>query len=187
MERLARLLVWLLPRIRESRHRKKLFFSFFSAGNINMLKIFKRNTQRENIARICLRVARFGLFFSFIFFAMFVSVSAAAGKENIIDTIKTNLGTAGVTAGVTAKEPVSVEVILGQLMKYALLLLGSFFLALVVYGGYLWMTARGSEDDVKKATGIIRDAMIGLILVLGAWMITEYILYYTLKAAQFEL
>ena len=54
-------------------------------------------------------------------------------------------------------------------------LLGVIFIVLMVYAGFLWMTARGNEDQVKKAVGIIQTAIIGLIIVIAAYSITYFV------------
>lgn len=53
---------------------------------------------------------------------------------------------------------------------------GSIFLLIVIYAGYLWMTARGNEEQVSKAKKITREVVIGLLLIVLARIITEYIL-----------
>ncbi|MFH1173455.1 MAG: hypothetical protein V1692_02910 [bacterium] len=65
---------------------------------------------------------------------------------------------------------------IGQLIGAALSLLGVLFLALMVYGGYLWMTARGNEDQIKKAKEIIIAAVTGLAIVLAAYAITSFVM-----------
>jgi len=46
---------------------------------------------------------------------------------------------------------------------------------LVIYGGFLWMTARGNEQQVTKAKDLIISAVIGLVIVLAAYAITAYV------------
>lgn len=65
---------------------------------------------------------------------------------------------------------------IGQLIGAALSFLGVLFLALMVYGGYLWMTARGNEDQVKKAREIIIAAVTGLAIVLAAYAVTTFVM-----------
>ena len=60
-------------------------------------------------------------------------------------------------------------------IKMALGLLAVIFLVLMVYAGYLWMMARGNEDDVKKAKDIIIAAIIGLIIIVAAYSITYFV------------
>lgn len=63
----------------------------------------------------------------------------------------------------------------GELINGALGLLGVVLLILLVYGGYTWMMASGNEEEVTKAKNIIRDAIIGLIIIMAAGAITYFI------------
>ncbi|MBI2443941.1 MAG: hypothetical protein HYV42_01705 [Candidatus Magasanikbacteria bacterium] len=64
----------------------------------------------------------------------------------------------------------------GRVIKAALGLAGTVFLALTIYAGILWMTASGNEEQVTKATGILRQAIIGLIIVLSAYGLVVFVL-----------
>jgi len=48
-------------------------------------------------------------------------------------------------------------------------------MAYIVYAGYLWIIARGEEEKISKAKAIIRGSIIGLIVVLGAYAITAFV------------
>jgi len=63
----------------------------------------------------------------------------------------------------------------GGLIGNVLAFLGLAFFVLVIYGGILWMTAAGNDDQVKKARQIITAAVIGLVIVLSAYAITAFI------------
>ncbi|MBU2542306.1 hypothetical protein KJ785_01960 [Patescibacteria group bacterium] len=76
-------------------------------------------------------------------------------------------------AGVTQDDPASI---VGAGLNVALSLVGLIFLILMVYAGYLWMTARGEEEQVKKAQKIIIASLIGVIIILGAYAITYIII-----------
>ena len=65
---------------------------------------------------------------------------------------------------------------LGVVVKGALSLVGVIFLILMVYAGFLWMTAHGGEEQIEKAQEIIRSSIIGLIITLGAYSITAFVL-----------
>jgi len=54
-------------------------------------------------------------------------------------------------------------------------LLGIVLVVLVIYAGFLWMTAQGSEEKIKKAKGIISSAIIGLVLIFAAYSITGFV------------
>jgi len=72
-----------------------------------------------------------------------------------------------------SKDPVQI---VGAVIKILLSFLGVIFLVLLIYGGYLWMTARGEEALAKKAKDIIKNAIIGLVIVLAAYAITNFVM-----------
>ena len=65
--------------------------------------------------------------------------------------------------------------LIGQIISAGLGLLGIVFLILMLYGGYLWMTARGVEEKVDKAKDLITAAIIGLIIIVGAYAIANLV------------
>lgn len=83
--------------------------------------------------------------------------------------------------GATGAKP--FEEVVGGYIQGALALLGVIFLVLLVYGGYLWMIARGEEAEVTKAKDTIKMAVIGLIIVLAAYAITYYVVFYLSTAS----
>lgn len=63
------------------------------------------------------------------------------------------------------------SMIVGSVLSFV----GVLFLALVIYGGFLWMTARGNQQQVEKAKNLIIQAVIGVVIVLSAYIITSFI------------
>ena len=45
----------------------------------------------------------------------------------------------------------------------------------IVWGGFVIMTAGGSEEKVKKGKGIITASVIGLAILFGSWLIVTVI------------
>ncbi len=78
-------------------------------------------------------------------------------------------------AGLSQKYNRSVPDLIGTLIGAALSMIGVIFFILMVYGGFLWMTARGEDSVVNKAKETIIAAIIGLIVVLGSYAITNFI------------
>lgn len=64
-----------------------------------------------------------------------------------------------------------------QIISVALGLLGIILLVLILYAGFLWMTAAGEEDKIKKAKDILSAAIIGLAIILSAYAITRFVSY----------
>lgn len=61
-------------------------------------------------------------------------------------------------------------------INFLLSFIGLLFFLLMLYAGYLWMTARGNDELVQKAKKIIREAVTALIIILLARLFTEFIL-----------
>ncbi len=46
---------------------------------------------------------------------------------------------------------------------------------LIIYAGFIWLTAAGNEENVEKAKKIISAAVVGLIIILLAWAIVIFV------------
>lgn len=66
--------------------------------------------------------------------------------------------------------------IIGAFIGTALAILGVLLVLYILYAGFLWMTAAGKEDNVKKAKQIIYQAVIGLFIVFAAYAITTFVM-----------
>lgn len=67
-------------------------------------------------------------------------------------------------------------VLVARLIQIFLGVLGVIFLILTLYAGFLWMTAAGNEGQVKQAKGIIVTAAVGLVIILSAAAISEFVI-----------
>ena len=68
-----------------------------------------------------------------------------------------------------------IPTIIGQVVGSVLAFVGIIFFLLIIYGGVLWMTARGNDQTVQKAKTLIESAVVGLVIVLAAYAITSYL------------
>lgn len=68
-----------------------------------------------------------------------------------------------------------LENTIGSLINVFLGILGIIFLLLVIYAGFLWMTAGGEEDQVSEAKKLMINGVVGLILILTAYAITGFV------------
>ncbi|MFC1622472.1 hypothetical protein ACFL1Y_00560 [Patescibacteria group bacterium] len=62
-----------------------------------------------------------------------------------------------------------------RIINIVLGFLGLLAVILVLYAGYLWMTAGGNADQVSKAKKILINGVIGLTIILLSFAITMYI------------
>lgn len=104
--------------------------------------------------------------------------NSGLGGEGGLNQASDKLLKAGQNAyGTSATLPSNnLETVVGNVIQYFLSLLGILFLALAIYGGYLWMMARGDEKQVEKAKETIKSAVIGLAIILGAYAITSFVI-----------
>ena len=81
-----------------------------------------------------------------------------------------------VQQGGAAEAGRQLPLVIGRIIRTILGLLGIIFLVLMVYAGFLWMTARGESDPVDKAKDIIRQSIIGIIIIFLAYALTGFII-----------
>lgn len=67
-------------------------------------------------------------------------------------------------------------VLVARVIQTFLGILGVIFLILTIYAGFLWMTAAGNDSQVKQAKGIITTAVVGLVIILSAGAISEFVI-----------
>ncbi len=65
---------------------------------------------------------------------------------------------------------------IGMLIKVLLSVLGVVLLVMIIYGGFLWMTAGGNETQVKKAKDIMQNAIIGVLILFFSYAISNFVL-----------
>ena len=65
---------------------------------------------------------------------------------------------------------------LARLIKSAMSFLGIVAVVIVLIGGFMWMTAAGNDDRVKKAKQILGAGVIGLIIIMAAYAIASFVL-----------
>lgn len=98
----------------------------------------------------------------------------AFAQTNPFEEAQKKAGEIGQGAGLG--EPKSLTLIIGQIINVALGFLGIVLLVYLLYAGFLWMTAGGSSDQVKTAQGMIKNAIIGLIIIVAAFAISTFVL-----------
>lgn len=78
----------------------------------------------------------------------------------------------------TGASATSVDSIIARIIFIALGLLGVIFLVFMMLGGFNWMTSHGNEEKVKKAKETLLNSLIGILITLGAYAISYFLLSY---------
>ena len=72
-------------------------------------------------------------------------------------------------------EPTDLREVIVNMIKIFLTFVGIIFLIMIILAGYKWMTAAGNQDKVGEAKSQLKAAIIGIIIILAAYVITEFI------------
>ena len=73
-----------------------------------------------------------------------------------------------------------------NLIKGVLGFVGLILIIMIAYGGFLYMTAQGQEENLDKAKTIIRNAVIGTAIIMSAYGITLMLTRTLVKTLQQE-
>jgi hypothetical protein len=68
-----------------------------------------------------------------------------------------------------------------NIVTFVLGLLGLIAVIMILYGGFIWLTAGGNEDKVSSAKRIISSAIIGLVVILISWAIVNFVVRSTVN------
>jgi len=108
--------------------------------------------------------------FLLIFFGLGIAANVSAGAVTIEETgLETTAGQAGLP------QP-ELTALIGNIIRAAFSVVGVVFFILLLYGGFLWMTAGGNEEKVKKAKSLMVNSVIGLLIIIAAYAISEFVI-----------
>ena len=112
-------------------------------------------------------------FYHFLFILMILG-----GVFGILDIvfaqeIVDNLGDAGEASGLGQAD---LRLVIARLIRTSLTVIGILTVILVIYAGFLWMTAAGNPEKVDKAKRILLNAGIGLVIIFSSIAITTFVI-----------
>lgn len=125
-------------------------------------------------------------FLSFVLLSFFSLVLIMLSSPNLVSAQVTSggglidsqegLNDVGVVFGDKGNGPQDIRYIIARIITIVLGFLGIIFFALIIFAGFQYMTSAGNEEQTKKALSLLRNALIGLIIILVSWGISRYIL-----------
>lgn len=74
------------------------------------------------------------------------------------------------------KTETTLPVLIGNLVRIGIGMLGIVFLVLTIYAGFLWLTASGDSDKVDHAKQTLQRGVIGLIIISAAYAIATFVI-----------
>ena len=72
--------------------------------------------------------------------------------------------------------------IVASVIRVILGFLGIVAVIIILLGGFKWMTAGGNEDKVAEARKLIVSGIIGLVIIMAAFGIAQFVINSLMKA-----
>jgi len=118
-----------------------------------------------------------------LFFVFNFSLANTSAAPNLKDVFNSNLNSTAEKAAykINTDDTDALADSINSMINIVLTLLGVIFIGLSVYGGFLYMTARGNEEQTKKGQSVIVQSLIGLIIVLSAYAISFFVFSFFIK------
>lgn len=78
---------------------------------------------------------------------------------------------------VTYTPPVTTDVngFIGKIIRAIVGVVGSFSLIMMIYGGFVWMSATGNVEQVTKGKNILIWSTLGLIVIFASYTIVNFL------------
>ena len=108
--------------------------------------------------------------------------NAQAAAGTIGGEATANLQAVNVTSFNADQDPNALTSTVGRVIKIVLGFLGVVLIVIVIYAGFLWMTAGGGDEQTKKAREWLTNAIIGLAIILSAYAITDFVMTKLIEA-----
>lgn len=106
--------------------------------------------------------------------ALILPGMALAQAPNPFNQARNLTNTVGSKAGISTQQ--DLPGMFGSIINVVLGFMGLLLLFYMLYAGFLWMTAGGDTKKVEKATSIIQQAIIGLLIIVAAFAISNFVL-----------
>ncbi len=101
-------------------------------------------------------------------FVLPLAVNTVSAQEDIWGELQTNMAAEGNDA--------SLADIIAGIIRVIMGVLGVIVVLIILWGGFIWMTAGGEPDKVDKAKKMIYSGIIGLIVILAAYAIASFVM-----------
>lgn len=108
--------------------------------------------------------------------SLFLGIGALGAHPTLAIAAETTTDTLTSVGGETGLSTTDPKIIIGNIIRTGLGVIGIILVCFIVYGGFVWMTAAGRPDQVDKAKKILINAVIGLVIILMSWSIATFVI-----------
>lgn len=111
---------------------------------------------------------------SFIFGSL---VLASGHTENALKGLNETAGAANISQTAEGVSPTTgLSIFLGVTINYLFGAVAIVFIVIILIGGYLWMAARGSQEQIDKAKKFVTNGFFGLMVIFLSYALVFLIL-----------
>jgi 4-hydroxybenzoate polyprenyltransferase len=113
-----------------------------------------------------------------IFFILLaISLPLLSRAQELQADFKANLDSTGIGLGYNPVEDgdVFVNTVIGKIITILLGFVGIIFFVMIFIAGYQWLMSGGNADTIKKAKSRLTNSIIGLVVILVAYLVTIFI------------
>ncbi|MBN1584894.1 hypothetical protein JW899_00820 [Candidatus Uhrbacteria bacterium] len=97
-------------------------------------------------------------------------------QQGDLGDITSNFEKVGTSSGLSGSASRDLPTIIGAIINAFLGLLGIVLVVIIIFAGYKWMMARGNTKDVDDAKTMILNAVIGMVILMAAYAIAQFVL-----------
>jgi hypothetical protein len=108
----------------------------------------------------------FSVLFSFIFIFLYSCIFISPAHAALLPPCATS-GEGGICC---------MMLLVSNVTKWILGIVGTGALLMFVYGGFLWLISAGRGDKVKKGFSIMSNTLIGILIVILAWIAINFVI-----------
>ena len=113
-----------------------------------------------------------------IFYTLMLAPSLLMGSKALaqfgLNDVNTALGERDLKSSINAM----INVILG--------FLGILATVIILLGGFKWMTSQGNSEKVDEAKNLIKNGIIGLVIIFSAFAISSFVIQQAFEATSTE-
>ncbi len=103
-----------------------------------------------------------------------VFAAPAEDADSPSKLLSAGLDAAGKDAGYSST--LSLTALIGKIIGVVLGVIGIVFVIYLIIAGITYFTAAGEDTKVKKAKAMIRDSVIGIIIMVSAYAISSFVI-----------
>jgi hypothetical protein len=119
--------------------------------------------------------AAFLLILCFLQFSLFATSQPVLAAESLIDS-QVGFQAGEIQTAFGDDKPDDIRYTAARIITIVLSLLGMILIIILIVAGFQYMLASGNEEKVKSALSEIKQALIGLVIILSAWSISYFVL-----------